>query len=397
MTNSGSGLMTYDAENRLTNAAGVTYTYDGDGKRVKKSSGKLYWYGPDGEVQAESDLAGTWTIEHMYFNGKRLARRELVPGYSIRYHYSDHLGSASVIATSGGLIYDESDYYPFGGERVITNSDPNQYKFTGKERDAESGLDYFGARYHSSSVGRFLSADSSSYSTLRNPQSWNLYAYTLNNPLRYADPDGHEVQCKTNATDCLKAAQASVANKEAAARLKTTTVAGKQNWLQKLFGIKAADKTTLTITGDVKSFKALGGNASKLADLITDKRTVGLSVSSTYSPHYTGTFDKIISYGSEYSLNGGATSRVPSQGAEPEAWVDPNPATDASDTDAARDGIPPANLGEKTAHELLGHVWGEMVAGHRGGTAQNKQDSINAENEVRRTDPTRGQKTKHHD
>jgi hypothetical protein len=61
-------------------------------------------------------------------------------------------------------------------------------------------------------------------------------------------------------------------------------------------------------------------------------------------------------------------------------------------------GHPPgANIGEKVAHEMLGHLWGEEIAGHLAGTAQNKQDAINAENAVRATDPARGQKTAHHD
>jgi RHS repeat-associated protein len=62
---------------------------------------------------------------------------------------------------------------------------------TGKERDAETGLDYFGARYFSGAHGRFTSVDPSMLSVaLRNPQSWNRYSYTLNNPLRYIDPNG---------------------------------------------------------------------------------------------------------------------------------------------------------------------------------------------------------------
>ena len=62
---------------------------------------------------------------------------------------------------------------------------------TSRERDAETGLDYFGARYFSGAQGRFTSVDPSMESVvLRNPQSWNRYAYTLNNPLRYVDPNG---------------------------------------------------------------------------------------------------------------------------------------------------------------------------------------------------------------
>jgi RHS repeat-associated protein len=69
--------------------------------------------------------------------------------------------------------------------------------FTGKERDAESGNDYFGARYYGSSMGRFLSPDWAAkvepvpYAKLDNPQSLNLYVYVLNNPLSKTDPDGH--------------------------------------------------------------------------------------------------------------------------------------------------------------------------------------------------------------
>ena len=64
--------------------------------------------------------------------------------------------------------------------------------FTGKERDTESGNDYFGARYYGSSMGRFMSPDPSGlmYADPTNPQSLNLYSYVLNNPLKYLDPNG---------------------------------------------------------------------------------------------------------------------------------------------------------------------------------------------------------------
>ena len=67
-------------------------------------------------------------------------------------------------------------------------------RFTGKERDTESGNDYFGARYYASSMGRWLSPDPKqpSIKHLVNPQKWNKYAYVLNNPLALFDPDGQE-------------------------------------------------------------------------------------------------------------------------------------------------------------------------------------------------------------
>jgi RHS repeat-associated protein len=66
--------------------------------------------------------------------------------------------------------------------------------FTGKERDSETGLDYFGARYNASSIGRFMTPDPLMASAhASDPQTWNRYAYTFNNPLRYVDPDGMQV------------------------------------------------------------------------------------------------------------------------------------------------------------------------------------------------------------
>ena len=63
-------------------------------------------------------------------------------------------------------------------------------RFTGKERDAETGLDYFGARYMSSAQGRFTSPDLPANYLVSLPQSWNKYSYALNNPLAIVDPDG---------------------------------------------------------------------------------------------------------------------------------------------------------------------------------------------------------------
>ena len=76
-------------------------------------------------------------------------------------------------------------------------------QFTGKERDAETGLDYFGARYYSGAQGRFLSVDpENSGASSRDPQSWNAYAYSRNNPLKYTDPDGKRYRLCATGGDC---------------------------------------------------------------------------------------------------------------------------------------------------------------------------------------------------
>ena len=146
---------------------------------------------------AELNPATSTFINYVYFGGDRVARRDGITG-PISYYFSDHLKTASVVTDStGNNIEAESDYYPWGGELQFVNNDSNHYKFTGKERDSESGLDYFGARYYSNGLGRFISADWSAtpipvpYADFGDPQSLNLYSYVRNIPTIRIDADGH--------------------------------------------------------------------------------------------------------------------------------------------------------------------------------------------------------------
>lgn len=204
MVSNGSASYTYDAENRVIGAAGWTYVYDGDGRRVKKfsgSTGTLYWPDLSGNTLNESSLGATNLHEYVYFSGKRVARIDVPTPLTVKYYFSDYLGSASVITDATGNTLEDSDYFPYGGEIAITNNDGNNYKFTGKERDAETCtsacLDYFGARHYTSALGRFMTPDWSAsaealpYGDLSDPQSLNLYSYTRNNPLSRTDPNGH--------------------------------------------------------------------------------------------------------------------------------------------------------------------------------------------------------------
>jgi RHS repeat-associated protein len=118
------------------------------------------------------------------------------PPVATRYYLADHLGSARMEFSGGGWPIWSEDFAPYGQE-IAPQSTPNNYKFTGKERDQESGLDYFGARYYASSMGRWMSPDWADkpeavpYSSLGDPQSLNLYGYVGNNPLSRADATGH--------------------------------------------------------------------------------------------------------------------------------------------------------------------------------------------------------------
>jgi RHS repeat-associated protein len=187
MTADGTYSYTWNGENRLSTAAGVTYTYDGDGRRVKKSSGTLYWYGGGGVPLAETDLSGNTTNEYILFAGARIARHDA--SGNVYYYFADHLGSSRTIANSAGAVCYEADFYPFGGERVIGNTCAQNYKFAGMERDSETGNDQTWFRYYASNLGRWLSPDPVAGS-IYNPQSLNRYAYVLNNPTNLIDPLG---------------------------------------------------------------------------------------------------------------------------------------------------------------------------------------------------------------
>jgi RHS repeat-associated protein len=200
MIQNGSATYTYDGDNRLRATAGWTYVYDGEGVRVKKSNGStgtLYWTGTGSEAISESNRAGTDQEEYIFFGAERIARRDVATN-AVHYYFSDHLGSASIVTNASGAIEDESDYYPYGGEMVISATAPQNYKFTGKERDAESGLDDFGARFHASALGRFMTPDWDAkpvtvpYAKFGDPQTLNLYSYVENAPVNRADADGHE-------------------------------------------------------------------------------------------------------------------------------------------------------------------------------------------------------------
>jgi RHS repeat-associated protein len=183
LTAIGGFTFAYDAENRLVsstlNSVTTNYVYDGEGRRVKKGSVVMV-YDAFGRLAAEyggtADPVGT------------------------EYLTADHLGSTRLVTSSTGAERRCLDYLPFGeqmtqgmggrGACYASATEP-RVKFTGKERDVETGLDFFQARYYSGAQGRFTSPDpENAGSNAVDPQSWNMYAYGRNNPLKYVDPDG---------------------------------------------------------------------------------------------------------------------------------------------------------------------------------------------------------------
>ncbi len=210
----------YDAENRqieanfnngATPVASTGYRYDGDGHRVQKIAC------PAGTSACTASVSGATVTDYVYDAFGNLMAEYTLSGTAPAapcatcYVSVDHLGSTRAV-TDGttGSVMERHDYLPFGEElyagtgvrttglRYLTTSDPLsvRQRFTGKERDSETNLDYFGARYFSGAQGRFTSADPTFMTKARigDPQQWNLYAYTRNNPLKYIDPDGRDMQ-----------------------------------------------------------------------------------------------------------------------------------------------------------------------------------------------------------
>jgi RHS repeat-associated protein len=112
----------------------------------------------------------------------------------VEYYHLDALGSVRVVTNQAGAIVESHDYKPYGEEWNPPPPRPGEQpiRFTGKERDTDTTLDYFGARYYANRTARFSSTDPvyTWQENLADPQRWNRYAYVRGNPLRYVDPDG---------------------------------------------------------------------------------------------------------------------------------------------------------------------------------------------------------------
>jgi len=186
----------YDAENMPLSieyqpegggTATTLLTYDGEGRRVKKQTGAdtvVY-------VDTTYEIANGQPVKYVFAGNLRVAK---VSGSTVHYFHKDHLGSSSVVTDATGSLVDSLIYEPYGQPRETSTpaSGTVAYTYTDQEWDAETGLYNYDARLYDAVLGRFLTADSI-VPDWHHPQALNRYAYALNNPLKYVDPDGHEV------------------------------------------------------------------------------------------------------------------------------------------------------------------------------------------------------------
>ncbi|MEA5461685.1 SpvB/TcaC N-terminal domain-containing protein [Arcicella sp. LKC2W] len=111
---------------------------------------------------------------------------------NIRYQYGNHLGSAALETDETGQVISYEEYHPYGTSAYrVAKPDKDvslkRYRFSGKERDDETGLYYFGARYYAAWLGRWTSSDPAGFVS-----GFNLYRYCSNNPVMFYDPNGME-------------------------------------------------------------------------------------------------------------------------------------------------------------------------------------------------------------
>src|SRR5262249_28781343 len=199
--NDGQGhSFTYDAENRIIAVGSdVSYVYDGDGRRIRKTvSGTStdFLYDLGDHVVAEMSSAGAWNRGEVFAGARHIAT---YANNATFFAHSDWLGTERARTQVNGAVCETTVSLPFGdGTSTSGSCYPSPNFFTGNEHDAETQLDYFGARYYSNGLARFVSADWSAtpvpvpYATLGDPQTLNLYSYVTNNPTNQVDPLGHD-------------------------------------------------------------------------------------------------------------------------------------------------------------------------------------------------------------
>jgi RHS repeat-associated protein len=201
LTNDGFHSYAFDAENRIIKVDGgaTTYVYDAEGRRTSKTTGGVtldYFYDRAGHQVAEVTSGGTVNRQEIYAGGSHVGTYTAGTTF---FHHADWLGTERTRSNMAAQACETISSLPFGDGQMTGGNcgDPSPMHFTGKQRDAESNLDDFPARYYSSPQARWLTPDWSvtpapvPYVKLGDPQTLNLYAYVGNDPTNHSDPDGH--------------------------------------------------------------------------------------------------------------------------------------------------------------------------------------------------------------
>ena len=188
------------------------YLYDTSGQRVKKLV-----RGQGGRVDVTDYIDGLFERHRRLQNGaaqenntlhvmddqQRIALARVGLAFSedfspaVKFSFGDHLGSSNVVVDGNGVFVNREEYTPYG-ETSFGSFARKRYRFAGKERDEESGLDYMDNRYYSGWQCRFISVDPVSLSSA----AFESYRYASNNPLRFTDPSGLAPQDQCEATKC---------------------------------------------------------------------------------------------------------------------------------------------------------------------------------------------------
>lgn len=175
------------------------YLYDAGGQRVKKLVRKQ-----GGRIEVTVYVGGVFEHQRVVQSGatqenntlhvsddqSRIALVRVGSPFphdstpAVKFHLGDHLGSSNLVLDGAGGLVNREEYTPYG-ETSFGGFAKKRYRFTGKERDEESGLSYHGARYYAPWLGRWSSCD-----PLGTVDGLNLYRFVRNNPVRFSDPHG---------------------------------------------------------------------------------------------------------------------------------------------------------------------------------------------------------------
>ncbi|MFH1442953.1 MAG: RHS repeat-associated core domain-containing protein [Candidatus Micrarchaeota archaeon] len=163
------------------------YLYDPDGNRIRKTDhlkNETILYINQNFLRV-INATGTFDTIYYFADSQMIARKD--PDGKKYFYHPDHLGSTTLVTNESGAVVEDTNYKPFGEPLYDAKS---RFLYTGKEKDSETGLMYYGARYYNPKIGKFTQADSM-IPDLYNPQMLNRYSYVLNNPYVYIDLKGN--------------------------------------------------------------------------------------------------------------------------------------------------------------------------------------------------------------